>query len=256
MRLRLIIYILAFLVSGSAFAQTQTEMNKEASEVYKQADDALNSVYQQILKEYSGDPTFLLALKNSQRNWIGFRDSEVKMKYPDSGPGWYGSTHPMCVSYYTAQLTTERTESLKQWIIGVEEGDACAGSVTKYFNETAPDLIEQVEEYDIVRLLNELTFINSYRTDELSIKIMSSPNLPGSAGFNSGEVTTNIWIAVSEYDELPEQKLYRVNNLYAPEPMSFDGENPKQVKLTIQHIVGETKEKIRLQFSMAKIEQL
>jgi uncharacterized protein YecT (DUF1311 family) len=256
MRLLLPIFVLTFFTSGNIFAQTQADMNKEASEVYKQVNDELNSVYQQIEKEYSDDTTFLSALKTSQRNWIVFRDSEVKMKYPDREPGWYGSVHPMCFSYYMAQLTTQRIEVLNQWIVGVEEGDVCAGSITKYCDEVEPELLEKFVDFDFVRLLNTLSFWNNYRTDELSIQVFSSPNLPGSAGFNNGEVTSNIWIAVSEYDELPEQTIYRLNNLYAPELLNFDGTNPKEPKLTLQHIEEGTKKKITLQFSIEKIVQI
>lgn len=135
MRFLLTIFVLTFLASGYTFAQTQLEMNMESSKVYEQADDKLNSIYQQIRKKYSNDPTFLLALRNSQRNWIAFRDSELKMKYPDRGPYWYGSIHPVCVSYYMAELTNERTETLKEWIIGIEDDDVCAGTTRNNYGK-------------------------------------------------------------------------------------------------------------------------
>ncbi|MEQ9577834.1 MAG: lysozyme inhibitor LprI family protein [Marinoscillum sp.] len=120
---------LTFFIVGTANCQTQAEMNKEAAENYKKADAELNKVYQQIMKEYADDPTFLDALRTSQRNWITFRDSELKMKYPDREPGWYGSIQPMCVSYYMAELSSERTTKLRTWLTGTEEGDACAGTI-------------------------------------------------------------------------------------------------------------------------------
>ncbi len=120
---------LSFCIALTANCQTQAAMNQEASETYKSADAELNRVYQQIKKEYADDPAFLDALRTSQRNWITFRDSELKLKYPDREPGWYGSVQPMCESYYLAELTNERTAKLKTWLTGIEEGDACAGSV-------------------------------------------------------------------------------------------------------------------------------
>lgn len=101
----------------------------ETAEAYKKADAELNEVYQQIRKAYAGDPSFLEALKASQRIWITFRDAELKMKYPDREPGWYGSMHTMCISYYLTELTNERTTKLKEWLIEAEEVDACVGSV-------------------------------------------------------------------------------------------------------------------------------
>lgn len=121
--------ILIFLTCQASFAQTQMAMNQEASGTFEQADQELNAVYQQILKRYSADTTFLAALRASQRIWITFRDAELKMKYPDRGANWYGSSHPMCVASYKAQLTRDRTETLQVWVKGIEEGEVCAGSV-------------------------------------------------------------------------------------------------------------------------------
>ena len=230
-------------------------MNKIAAEDYKKADSELNRVYQQIIKEYAEDPTFLEALRTSQRNWITFRDSELKMKYPDREPAWYGSIHPMCVSIYMAELTNERTNKLMTWVKGIEEGDACAGTIQTKIDESTTLLLEQFDDFDFVRLLNDIKFINSFQTDELSIKVMSTSNLPGSLGFASGEVTTNIWIAVSEFGELPEQTLYRVNNLYGPKLVKFDDTNPTKPTLTLEYINEGTKQ-ITLQLSIEKIQRI
>ena len=121
--------IFTSFITVTANCQTQADMNKEAASEYKKADAELNEVYQQIMKEYADNSTFLDALRISQRNWITFRDSELKMKYPDREPGWYGSIQPMCVSYYMTELTNERTAKLRTWLTGTEEGDACAGTV-------------------------------------------------------------------------------------------------------------------------------
>lgn len=129
MRHLLATFLIIFFIAGTAKCQPQTEMNKVAAENYRMADAELNKVYQQIIKDYADDPTFLKALRTSQRNWIKFRDSELKMKYPDREPGWYGSIQPMCVSTYMTELTNERTTKLRTWLTGIEEGDACAGSV-------------------------------------------------------------------------------------------------------------------------------
>jgi len=34
----------------------------------------------------------------------------------------------MCASSFNAQLTLQRTEYLKRWLIGKEDGDVCSGS--------------------------------------------------------------------------------------------------------------------------------
>ncbi|MBO9563535.1 MAG: DUF1311 domain-containing protein [Niastella sp.] len=110
-------------------AQTQSEMNQNAKTKYQQADKELNTVYQKILKDYSKDAVFIKNLKKAQSLWIQFRDAEMKAKYPDREPGYYGSIQPLCWYTYLTELTEERTTKLKIWTMGIGEGDACTGSV-------------------------------------------------------------------------------------------------------------------------------
>ena len=113
-----------------AVTYSQTNINNDANQIYKDSDTELNELYKEILKEYSTDTIFIQAFRTSQLNWIKFRDSELKMKYPDRGSsGWYGSIHPLCISNYLAELTESRTERLKVRITGIEEGDVCSGTV-------------------------------------------------------------------------------------------------------------------------------
>jgi uncharacterized protein YecT (DUF1311 family) len=82
-----------------------------------------------ILYEYKSDTEFIKNLKIAQRIWINFRDAEVKMKYPDREPGYYGTMHPICVFEYMFNLTQDRINTLKQWIEKTHEGDGCSGSI-------------------------------------------------------------------------------------------------------------------------------
>jgi len=110
-------------------AQTQKEMNQDAASEFKAADNELNSIYQKILEDYADDKTFIASLKEAQRCWIVFRDAQLKMKYPDRDPGFYGSIQPVCEMTYLTELTRDRIKTLNIWIEGVEEGDGCAGTV-------------------------------------------------------------------------------------------------------------------------------
>lgn len=104
-------------------------MNNEQLQTFQQADKALNSVYQKILKQYRTDPEFIKNLKTAQRIWVQFRDAEANMKYPARPAGYYGSAQPMCEAAYRTELTQQRTRTLTLWLTGIEEGDVCAGSV-------------------------------------------------------------------------------------------------------------------------------
>ena len=125
------IFLLAFLVMimlfiAPNFAQSQTAMNKAYSD-FKRADAELNVVYQKILKSYSRETIFIKKFRNAQRLWIQLRDAELAAKYPNRGT--YGSVAPICESIYRETLTKDRIKFLNIWIIGIQEGEVCLGSV-------------------------------------------------------------------------------------------------------------------------------
>ena len=126
----IIITISVLLFSILSFGQTQLEMNEEENQKYLKADKELNEVYGKILKEYKSDTEFLAKLKVSQNLWIKFRDAEMNAIFPKKDRRLnYGSVFPMCWSIQLTKLTKERTEALRKWLIGVEEGDLCSGSI-------------------------------------------------------------------------------------------------------------------------------
>ncbi|MEZ4859275.1 MAG: lysozyme inhibitor LprI family protein [Flavobacteriaceae bacterium] len=118
------------VINLTAFSQSQAEMNQEAHNDYQKADAELNEVYQTILKEYQEESLFIEKLKAVQRIWITYRDAQLAMKYPyENKGGEYGDGYPACVSNYLQELTQIRTEQLRMWVQGVEEGDICSGSI-------------------------------------------------------------------------------------------------------------------------------
>ena len=96
-------------------------MNIQAGANYQKADKELNATYSTIFKEYKLDIAFIKNLKAAQNIWIKFRDAEMKMKYPDREPGYYGSIQPVCWYNYLEGLTKKRTNELKTWLTGIEK---------------------------------------------------------------------------------------------------------------------------------------
>jgi uncharacterized protein YecT (DUF1311 family) len=126
----LLTVILILLSCISSFAQTQTEMNKDVCREYKQADADMNKVYKQILNEYKSQTVFIAKMKAAQRAWLAFRDAHLASRYPEENKlGEYGSAYPVCQCTELTALTKQRTEVLKTWITGIEEGDVCTGSI-------------------------------------------------------------------------------------------------------------------------------
>ncbi len=99
------------LISHCSFAQTQMEINEDAHRQLDKADQELNRVYKEVLKEYKGDTIFIKNLKIAQLQWIKIRDAEMDMMYPEREYGYSGSMHPMCWSFYKKELTDERIKS-------------------------------------------------------------------------------------------------------------------------------------------------
>jgi uncharacterized protein YecT (DUF1311 family) len=124
-----LLFSLFFLFVIFSMAQTQSELNENAKNKYEAADKELNKIYADILKEYKTDTAFIKNLKKAQKLWIQFRDAEMKMKYPDREPGYYGSVQPMCWFMYKEELLRERIKTLRVWLEGIEEGDICSGSI-------------------------------------------------------------------------------------------------------------------------------
>jgi len=127
--MKTIIILMLFLIATfSAYSQTQIELNNKAKVGYEKSDKELNQVYQKIIQVYKSDTVFLKTMREAQKQWIKFRDAQLKMKYPPY-PNADESTLPMCRYYYLEELTNARIKDLKRWIDGVEEGDVCSGSI-------------------------------------------------------------------------------------------------------------------------------
>jgi uncharacterized protein YecT (DUF1311 family) len=110
-------------------------MTSKADLEYKKSDNELNRVYKQILSEYKPDSLFIENLKKSQRIWIDFRDAELEMKFPKNDNSV--SAKPMCKTLYLAELTNQRIETLKKWLISETEGDVCNGSIRAWEIDTS-----------------------------------------------------------------------------------------------------------------------
>lgn len=126
----ILIFACAFLPFTLAEAQTQLEINSAAQNEFELSEQKMDSVFAAILVEYENAPEFISSLKKAQEAWIIFRDAHLESIYPEKDKrAYYGSVYPFCSSNILTQLNKQRTEQLKTWLKGTEEGDMCAGSV-------------------------------------------------------------------------------------------------------------------------------
>ena len=98
--------VFANVSKGNDFEQKEALRKME-----KEWDKELNIVYQKIMK--IANPVTKNKLRNAQRAWIKFRDSEIENSYYINNPD--GGSMGVLFSLYTAaQLTEERTVYLAE----------------------------------------------------------------------------------------------------------------------------------------------
>lgn len=102
---------------------SQHDLNVAAGNKSQQADDTINQVYNQILREYSDDKTFTDKLVDAELAWIEFRDAELEALYPyrrEKGQQMYGSYFPTAFSNERTALILARTRQLREWLEGFQ----------------------------------------------------------------------------------------------------------------------------------------
>ncbi len=248
--------IIAFIfinIALTSFSQTQLKINQTATEQYSLADEELNSVYSQILTEYKNDSIFIEKLKISQRLWIKFRDAELDMKFPEANKRLnYGSIYSMCSADYLTELTKQRTKKLKEWLEPIPEGDGCSGSI-KYREPSQEVVFEKVENFKTIKLLNDFSLLKEFKTEQLIVKIISINNFPGSADGPNGEISNDIYIAVSEFDEYPNQNLFKLSNLFNPKIENIDLSDNSKPSFDMISGQSDNRNKIKIEITINEI---
>jgi hypothetical protein len=115
--------------------------------------------------------------------------------------------------------------------------------------------IDTVKNSEIVKLFNQISLLKEFKTKNLAIKIYQCGNETGSADFNNGEITHDIFFAVSEFDELPNQSLFVIRNLYSVEIVSTDNSNDNYAIIMISYIEKMRKELIKLELTINELKK-
>jgi uncharacterized protein YecT (DUF1311 family) len=97
---------------------------------YQAAAAEMEQLYTLIIQRFKGDAVFVTKLRAAQLAWRRFRDAQLEALYPAADKQLaYGSAYSGCRQMAMAVLTRQRIEQLRLWLIGVAEGDVCAGSL-------------------------------------------------------------------------------------------------------------------------------
>ena len=120
---RVCILLAAGVSSGQpAVAQSQMELNEEASKAFSKADNDLNRVYGALAEKVS--PAGKEVLRRAQRTWLAFRDQECEFETLGSEGG---SIHGMMVLQCQTRLTETRTTDLRAQVTCSEGDLSCGG---------------------------------------------------------------------------------------------------------------------------------
>lgn len=108
---------------------TQTDMNVESYNKYKNLEDNMNNLIDQVRVIFKDDIDFLRAFDYSQVKWLEYVDAFMKARFPkDDTRRNYGSVYPLCVNSERADLTNHRIKQIIGWVDGTSEGNCCVGS--------------------------------------------------------------------------------------------------------------------------------
>jgi hypothetical protein len=114
-------------------------------------------------------------------------------------------------------------------------------------------MVSTVKNNDMVKFANESKIIAEKKNDNLAIKIILLGNLPGSAGYPNGEITDNLYVAVSEFGEYPEQNLFCISQFYNLKFLKWDNEKPKTINFIIEYGPSEKRERQAFEISLDKV---
>ncbi len=109
----------------------------------------------------------------------------------------------------------------------------------------------KIVDYNTIHLLNNVEILKDINNGEISVRVFELRNEPGSAGQPNGEVTSNIYFAVSEYGEYPEQNLYLIKSLFAPKIEKIFKEK-ESIDIELSFVVGSNRQRIIVSVSLSK----
>jgi uncharacterized protein YecT (DUF1311 family) len=109
----LVLFILLFSLSEKGLSQTQAEMNKEAVNAYKKADEEMARVYRSVMNQLPTDEDKKLLLE-AQRAWIKYKEAHCKaLTNQLKGGSIYTLQYHDCL----LGLTKERKQALSRHIM-------------------------------------------------------------------------------------------------------------------------------------------
>jgi hypothetical protein len=116
--------------------------------------------------------------------------------------------------------------------------------------------IVKLDDVRLTKVLNNSKLIAENRQDYLSVRIYKMDNGSGSAGFENSEVSHNLLIAVSEFDENPEQSLFEIGPFINPKFVDWTDIKKQERDFTFEHGTLEKRKLIKLRVNISDLKLL
>jgi hypothetical protein len=113
--------------------------------------------------------------------------------------------------------------------------------------------IEKSENPRLIKILNNSELIGDNRENYLSVRIYKIDNGTGSAGLESYEVSHNLLIAVSEFDEEPNQNLFEIGPFYNPEFIKWTDIKEYEREFTIEYGIYDQRKTIKMKININEL---
>ena len=113
--------------------------------------------------------------------------------------------------------------------------------------------IEKSEDFQLIKVLNSSELIGENRENNLSVKIYTIDNGTGSAGFENSEVSHNLLIAVSEFDEEPNQSLFEIGTFYNPKFVKWTDKKEYEKEIEVEYGVYNNRKIVKLKININEL---
>ena len=116
--------------------------------------------------------------------------------------------------------------------------------------------INKSDNNRLIKVLNNSELIGENRENYLSVRIYKIDNGSGSAGIEEGhEVSHNLLIAVSEFDEEPNQNLFEIGPFYNPKFVKWTKKKEYQKEIEIEHGAYDNRKSIKLKVNINELKK-
>ena len=105
----------------------------------------------------------------------------------------------------------------------------------------------------LIKVLNNSELIGENSESYLSVKLYTVDNGTGSAGFASCEVSHNLLVAVSEWDEEPNQNLFEIGPFLNPKLMKWTNVKKNEREFEVEYGIYNNRKTVKLTININEL---